>query len=79
MLFQEFQGELYLKEFVQGDEDVKRFSCDSLGHTKTVKKLTFETCVIPKGVCGKCGEGYRYFKMSKKQSEDFRKEMGSLR
>ena len=78
MLLQEIQGELYLKEFVAGDELIKKFSCNSLGHSILTEKRVLKTCVIPKGVCGKCGEGFRYFKMSKKQTEDFRKEMESV-
>ena len=77
MTLQLIHDELFFVEFVTGDESIKKFSCNSLGHSILTKKRVLETCVIPKGVCGKCGEGFRYFKMSKKQTEDFRKEMES--
>ena len=78
MTLQLIHDELFFVEFVTGDESIKKFSCNSLGHSILTKKRVLETCVIPKGVCGKCGEGFRYFKMSKKQTEDFRKEMESV-
>ena len=79
MVIQLIHDELFFVEFVAGDESIKKFSCDSLGHSILTEKRVLETCIIPKGVCGRCGEGFRFWKMSKKQTEDFRKETETLR
>ena len=79
MTLQLINEELFFVEHEEGDRGIQRKICDLVGHAIAVQDEIHETYMIQKGVCLKCGKGNRYFKMSKKETEDFRKETESLR
>ncbi len=79
MTLQLIHNELFFVEYEEGDRLIQRAICDLEGHAIAVQDEIKETYIIHKGTCKNCGNGNRYFKMTKKETEDFRKETESLR
>ena len=79
MTLQLIHNELFFVEHDKGDRETQRRFCDLEGHEILDYDKIGETYTIQKGICLKCGNGFRYFKMSKKQTEDFKREMETLR
>ncbi len=79
MPLQLIHDELFFVEYEEGDRLIQRIDCDLKGHDLAVIDEVHETYIIQQGVCVKCGKGNRYFKMTKKQTEDFKREMETLR
>jgi len=79
MPFQFVKEELFFVEYIKGEEKIKQRICDFDGHEIADHNEIKGTYIIQKGTCKKCGEGDRFWKLSKDEAEDFRKEMESLR
>jgi len=79
MTLQLINEELFFVEKEEGEEKIQREICDLVGHEILDCDKIGETYTIRKGICKNCGKGNRYWKMSKKETEEFKKEMESLR
>ncbi len=79
MALQLINEELFYTEFSLGEKKIKEKLCNFLGHDVAREEVRGEQFRIPKGICLRCGEGTRYFKCSKKETEDFKREMETLR
>jgi len=79
MTLQLINNELFFVEYEEGKEGIKQRLCNFLGHDIAVEKVQGETYTIQKGICLRCGQGSRYWKLTKQETEDYKKEMESLR
>jgi len=79
MEFLLIQDKLFFVEVDEGEEKIQRKICDLVGHEILDYDKIGETYILKKGICQRCGKGNRYWKMSKKETEDFKKETESLR
>ena len=79
MALQLIKNELFYVEYDKGEEKIKEKFCDLVGHEIDDHDLQGETYTIQKGICLRCGEGTRFWKLTEKESKAFKREMESLR
>jgi|APSaa5957512535_1039671.scaffolds.fasta_scaffold88525_2 hypothetical protein len=79
MTLQLINNELFFVEYDQGEKIVQEKFCNLVGHEIADHDTHGKNYTIKKGICLKCGEGTRYWKMTKKETEEYRREMEALR
>jgi hypothetical protein len=79
MALQLIKNELFYVEYTEGEKIVQEKFCDSLGHERADHDVQGKKYSIQKGICLRCGEGTRFWKLTEKESKAFKREMESLR